>query len=464
MSVAFLSVSIQIAWVNVWRCMHLGMIVLSNKSWLYGSEASVLNTAVMVSMMMMMMVSLSGAEYVSGLPKTDCEDDFVRILCTAGEGMSQLVIDELKELANEITQFSQSLYLWERRCRETALVPCDAVRHDFPFSARLFVKLRPKCFIRCTESVRASAEQFLERRMNIKFTQDAKLEINLILSNNVLFLGLPLTKEPISKRIYTLHHGLRPTSATAIVMHIQDGVVLDPMCGKGILLCEAASNCKRRMLSERASTKQSHFYLIGSDCSLNQLTYARDNLSNMQSSSIWDLVLCTVERTPFRAGVCDSVACDLPFGHKYGAYTRGSEEFNHMSVQRCHQNCAELLRSTLRSGGEFRLLVATRLSNWFAGLLSHMDLTVIHTRPISMGTTKAVIISGRKNPAVKTLGQVWQARWPKWLEHEFTDRKVRGSNPTSVFRLPLSRLGQLGSIPALVLPLGSTAAPEGFYS
>ncbi|GAA55779.1 Ras-related GTP-binding protein D, partial [Clonorchis sinensis] len=44
------------------------------------------------------------------------------------------------------------------------------------------------------------------------------------------------------------------------------------------------------------------------------------------------------------------------------------------------------------------------------------------------------------------------ARCPKWLEREFTDRKVRGSNPTSNSRLPLSRLGQPGSIAALVLP------------
>ncbi|KAG5454107.1 hypothetical protein CSKR_110496 [Clonorchis sinensis] len=29
------------------------------------------------------------------------------------------------------------------------------------------------------------------------------------------------------------------------------------------------------------------------------------------------------------------------------------------------------------------------------------------------------------------------ARWLKWLESEFTDRKVRGSNPTSASRLPL---------------------------
>ncbi|KAG5444076.1 hypothetical protein CSKR_104237 [Clonorchis sinensis] len=49
------------------------------------------------------------------------------------------------------------------------------------------------------------------------------------------------------------------------------------------------------------------------------------------------------------------------------------------------------------------------------------------------------------------------ARRPKWLERELTDRKVRGSNPTSASRLPLSRLGQPGSIPALVQPSGGMA-------
>ncbi|KAG5452035.1 hypothetical protein CSKR_110643 [Clonorchis sinensis] len=55
----------------------------------------------------------------------------------------------------------------------------------------------------------------------------------------------------------------------------------------------------------------------------------------------------------------------------------------------------------------------------------------------------------------------WQQdllRQPQRLERERTDRKVRGSNPTSASRLPLSRLGQPGSIPALVLPSGGMAA------
>ncbi|KAG5449517.1 hypothetical protein CSKR_111842, partial [Clonorchis sinensis] len=51
-----------------------------------------------------------------------------------------------------------------------------------------------------------------------------------------------------------------------------------------------------------------------------------------------------------------------------------------------------------------------------------------------------------------------EARWLKWLEREFTDRKVRGSNLTSASRLPLSRLGEPGSIAALVLPSGGMIA------
>ncbi|KAG5445308.1 hypothetical protein CSKR_105793, partial [Clonorchis sinensis] len=48
-------------------------------------------------------------------------------------------------------------------------------------------------------------------------------------------------------------------------------------------------------------------------------------------------------------------------------------------------------------------------------------------------------------------------RMDQWLERKFTDRKVCGSNPTSASRLPLSRLGQPGSIPALMLPSGGMA-------
>ncbi|KAG5450586.1 hypothetical protein CSKR_101746 [Clonorchis sinensis] len=51
-----------------------------------------------------------------------------------------------------------------------------------------------------------------------------------------------------------------------------------------------------------------------------------------------------------------------------------------------------------------------------------------------------------------------EVKWLEWVERESTGRKVRGLNPTSASRLPLSRLGQPGSIPAPVLPSGGMAA------
>ncbi|KAG5450157.1 hypothetical protein CSKR_201130 [Clonorchis sinensis] len=46
----------------------------------------------------------------------------------------------------------------------------------------------------------------------------------------------------------------------------------------------------------------------------------------------------------------------------------------------------------------------------------------------------------------------------QWLEREFTNLKVYVSNPASASQLLLSRLGQPGSIPALVLPSGDMTA------
>ncbi|KER27590.1 LOW QUALITY PROTEIN: hypothetical protein T265_13764 [Opisthorchis viverrini] len=54
------------------------------------------------------------------------------------------------------------------------------------------------------------------------------------------------------------------------------------------------------------------------------------------------------------------------------------------------------------------------------------------------------------NPSASS--STYAPRRPEWLECQFTDRKVRGSNPTSASRLPLSRPGRSGSVPALASP------------
>ncbi|KAG5449731.1 hypothetical protein CSKR_103109 [Clonorchis sinensis] len=59
--------------------------------------------------------------------------------------------------------------------------------------------------------------------------------------------------------------------------------------------------------------------------------------------------------------------------------------------------------------------------------------------------TTECISRKQSNLGSKGMGNKREAKWPKWLERECTDRKVRGLNPTSASRLPLSRLGQPGS-------------------
>ncbi|KER24221.1 hypothetical protein T265_08067 [Opisthorchis viverrini] len=59
-------------------------------------------------------------------------------------------------------------------------------------------------------------------------------------------------------------------------------------------------------------------------------------------------------------------------------------------------------------------------------------------------------------PSGKNYRPINYPQWARWLSG-YCDRKVRGSNPTSASRLPLSRLGPPGSILALVLPSGGMA-------
>ncbi|KER23880.1 hypothetical protein T265_08342 [Opisthorchis viverrini] len=100
-------------------------------------------------------------------------------------------------------------------------------------------------------------------------------------------------------------------------------------------------------------------------------------------------------------------------------------------------------------------LVWKRTLNRISGTWSN-DLRVIHILEVFIN---------RRDDATRRKHEGWDsASLPKscrvrttdfpWLEREFTDR---GSNPASASRLPLSRIGQPGSIPALVLPSGGMA-------
>ncbi|KAG5445184.1 hypothetical protein CSKR_103357 [Clonorchis sinensis] len=94
------------------------------------------------------------------------------------------------------------------------------------------------------------------------------------------------------------------------------------------------------------------------------------------------------------------------------------------------------------------VLTGDSTDNLVHDILRHFNLLVYALKTRSPATTCPCFVD-----YASIMGEIAQR-----LERERTDRKVHGSNPASASRLPLSRLGQPGSIPALVLPSGGMAA------
>ncbi|KAG5450410.1 tRNA-specific adenosine deaminase 2 [Clonorchis sinensis] len=157
---------------------------------------------------------------------------------------------------------------------------------------------------------------------------------------------------------------------------------------------------------------------------------------------------------------CPCVSCPIQNNHPIGLQQR----LVYLPGSSCHQQSRRYLSFKLaafNNGG------CTCLEGEMAQWLEH-EFTDRKIRDSNPTSASRLPLSRLRQPgSIPALGlkrySVYLyaglgARWPKWLERESTDRKVRGSNPASASRLPLSRLGQPGSILALVLPSGGMAA------
>uniref|UniRef100_A0A3Q0RXC5 THUMP domain containing 2 n=1 Tax=Amphilophus citrinellus TaxID=61819 RepID=A0A3Q0RXC5_AMPCI len=119
--------------------------------------------------------------------------------------------------------------------------------------------------------------------------KNPQLEINVHLSDDYCLLGIPLTRLPLANRSYIKITGLRSTTAWAMasLAHIQPGFcVVDPMCGVGTILIEAAQEHKvRKEVLFCSSFKCRNLY----------------------------------KTLPLPSASVDAVICDLPFGRKFGS-------------------------------------------------------------------------------------------------------------------------------------------------
>ncbi|KFQ18310.1 THUMP domain-containing protein 2, partial [Merops nubicus] len=137
--------------------------------------------------------------------------------------------------------------------------------------------------------------------------RDPDLEIFVHLNDMHSVVGIPLFRLPLANREYIKTAGLRSTIAWAMASLAEIRVsafVLDPMCGLGTILLEAAKEWPEA------------FYW-GADISDSQLEGADVNIRTAGLMDKIELLKASVRALPWPPESFDAVISDIPFGKKF---------------------------------------------------------------------------------------------------------------------------------------------------
>ncbi|XP_052504870.1 THUMP domain-containing protein 2 [Budorcas taxicolor] len=137
--------------------------------------------------------------------------------------------------------------------------------------------------------------------------RNPNLEVFIHLSDIYSVLGIPVFRVPLACRAYIKTAGMRSTIAWAMasLAEIKAGaVVLDPMCGLGTILLEAAKEWP-------------DVYYVGADVSDSQLSGAYDNLRAAGLKDKIELLRVSVIELPLPSESVDIIISDIPFGKKF---------------------------------------------------------------------------------------------------------------------------------------------------
>ncbi|NXP43979.1 THUM2 protein, partial [Heliornis fulica] len=137
--------------------------------------------------------------------------------------------------------------------------------------------------------------------------RDPDLEIFVHLNDIHSVVGIPLFRLPLANREYIKVAGLRSTVAWAMASLAEISVsafVLDPMCGLGTILLEAAKEWPEACY-------------WGADISDSQLAGADENISAAGLTDKIELLKASVKALPLPSDSFDAVISDVPFGKKF---------------------------------------------------------------------------------------------------------------------------------------------------
>ncbi|KAM4693634.1 U6 snRNA (guanine-N(2))-methyltransferase THUMPD2 [Discoglossus pictus] len=133
------------------------------------------------------------------------------------------------------------------------------------------------------------------------------LEVFVHLSDNYSVVGYPVMRHPLASREYIQRTGLRSTVAWAMtsIAEIRAGfVVLDPMCGVGTILLEAAKQWP-------------DVRFLGVDINDAQLESAIYNIKEAGLTDSVEFLNGSALGLPIRSESIDVLVSDIPFGRKF---------------------------------------------------------------------------------------------------------------------------------------------------
>ncbi|XP_002709794.2 THUMP domain-containing protein 2 isoform X1 [Oryctolagus cuniculus] len=137
--------------------------------------------------------------------------------------------------------------------------------------------------------------------------RDPNLEVFIHLNDIYSVVGIPVLRVPLASRAYIKTAGLRSTIAWAMasLAEIKAGAfVLDPMCGLGTILLEAAKEWP-------------DVFYVGADASDSQLLGACDNVKAAGLEDKIELLQLSVLELPLPSESVDIIISDIPFGKKF---------------------------------------------------------------------------------------------------------------------------------------------------
>ncbi|XP_075770952.1 U6 snRNA (guanine-N(2))-methyltransferase THUMPD2 isoform X2 [Pelodiscus sinensis] len=177
------------------------------------------------------------------------------------------------------------------------------------------------------------------------------LELFVHLNDIYSVVGIPVFRLPLATREYIQTAGLRSTIAWAMASLAEISVgafVLDPMCGLGTILLEAAKEWP-------------NVQYLGADINDSQLEGAHENIKASGLMDKIELLKASVVALPLPSESVDVVISDIPFGKK----------FKITKDIKLLPNILQEMERVLRVGGTVVLLMSQDLHKHMDGCISN---------------------------------------------------------------------------------------------